>query len=164
MQTKFQKLIDIVCSLLMVKLSRIPNENTKNVYNIFLWTIFYYNIFWGGKALLWTDLQCTSNGIQINHTRLKIKLILYYFITYKFCRYSYNTHKKHVYENWVIYFSIIYYLISTVNRGGVAQGGVKLHLDIFTRFTRNPMKCCGLLKSIILYKTHNSLQDLQWLS
>jgi hypothetical protein len=55
--------------------------------------------------------------------------------------------------------------VSTVNRGGFAQGGVKLHralaLNIFTRVSANPANCCGLLRNTILYKTHNSSQDLQ---
>jgi hypothetical protein len=53
----------------------------------------------------------------------------------------------------------------TVNRGGFAQDKVKLHraltLNIFTRVTANFANCCGPLKDTLLYKTHNSSQDLQ---
>jgi hypothetical protein len=53
----------------------------------------------------------------------------------------------------------------TVNRGGFAQGGVKLHraskFNIFKSVTANPANCCGLLKGTILYKAHNSSQDFQ---
>ncbi len=33
----------------------------------------------------------------------------------------------------------------------------------FIRVISNPTNCCALLRNTLLYKTHNSTQDLQWL-
>jgi hypothetical protein len=55
--------------------------------------------------------------------------------------------------------------LTTVNRGGFAQNGVKLHkaltLNIFSRVIANPANCCGFY--IILYplKAYKGSLDLK---
>jgi hypothetical protein len=53
----------------------------------------------------------------------------------------------------------------TVNRGGFAHGGAKLHsaytLNIFSRNTANPTNCCEFYIIGYPLKAHNSSLDLQ---